>query len=42
MLLPVYLMIGVYKAQKIKPGHAVWIGFIAAVVYQVRFLVFNR
>jgi hypothetical protein len=43
LVLPVvYLVIGVSKAQKIKPGHALWIGFIAAVTYQVFFMVFNR
>jgi hypothetical protein len=42
VLLFVYLIIGVYKVHKIKPVHALWIGFIAAVVYQVVFMVFNR
>jgi hypothetical protein len=40
--LVVYLIIGVSKAQKIRLGHALWIGFIAAVTYQGFFLVFNR
>jgi hypothetical protein len=42
VLLLVYLVIGVGKAQKIRPGHALWIGCIAAVTYQVFFMVFNR
>jgi hypothetical protein len=42
ILLLVYLIIGVSKSQKIKPGHALWIGFIAACVYQGVFMVFNR
>ena len=42
VLLFVYLIIGVSKAQKIKWGHGLWIGFIAAVTYQVFFMVFNR
>ena len=42
ILLFVYLIIGVSRAQKIKWGHALWIGSIAAVVYQVVFMVFNR
>jgi hypothetical protein len=42
VLLLVYLIMGVYKVQKIKPVHSLWIGFIAAVVYQVVFMVFNR
>jgi hypothetical protein len=41
-LLCLYLILGVYQVQKIKPVHAAWIGFIAAVVYQVVFMVFNR
>jgi hypothetical protein len=42
VLLFVYLIIGVSRAQKIKSGHALWIGVIAAIVYQGVFLVFNR
>jgi hypothetical protein len=42
VLLFVYLIIGVGRAQKIKPVHALWIGSIAAIVYQVFFMVFNR
>lgn len=42
VLLFVYLIVGVQKAQKIKPVHALWIGSIAAIVYQVVFMVFNR
>jgi hypothetical protein len=42
ILLCVYLIIGVARSQKIKPGHALWIGFIAAVVYQGVFFIFNR
>ena len=42
ILLFAYLIIGVAKAQKIKFGHALWIGFIAASVYQLVFMVFNR
>jgi hypothetical protein len=42
ILLFVYLIIGVAKAQKIKFVHALWIGFISAMAYQVVFLVFNR
>jgi hypothetical protein len=42
VLLVVYLIIGINKAQKIKLGHALWIGFIAAATYQVFFMVFNR
>ncbi len=42
VLLFVYLIVGVYRAQKIKIGHALWIGSIAAVTYQTFFMVFNR
>ena len=42
ILLFVYLTIGVARAQKIKWVHAVWIGFIAAIVYQGVFFIFNR
>lgn len=42
VLLFVYLIAGVARAQKIKFVHALWIGFISAVAYQGMFLVFNR
>ncbi len=42
VLLCVYLIIGVYKAHKIKLIHSLWIGFIAATVYQGVFFIFNR
>ena len=42
ILLVVYLIIGVARAQKIKFAHALWIGFIAAIVYQGVFFIFNR
>lgn len=41
-LLVVLLIKGVGASQKIRPLHALWIGFIAAIVYQGIFLVFNR
>ena len=41
-MLVVLLIKGVGASQKIKPVHALWIGTIAAVVYQGFFLVFNR
>jgi hypothetical protein len=42
ILLFVYLIIGVARSQKIKFAHALWIGFLAAVVYQGVFFIFNR
>lgn len=42
MLLVVLQIIGVKASQKIKIGPAIFIGGIAAIVYQVLFLVFNR
>jgi hypothetical protein len=41
-LLVVLLIKGVGASQKIRPLHALWIGFMAAIVYQGVFLVFNR
>ncbi|MGE5377652.1 MAG: YIP1 family protein [Bacteroidota bacterium] len=42
VLLCIFLMIGVARSQKIKPGHALWIGLLAAVSYQGVFFIFNR
>lgn len=42
IMLVVQLILGTSKAQKIKPIHALWIGCIAAVVYQGVFFIFNR
>jgi hypothetical protein len=42
ILLVLYLVIGVRRVHKIKSGHALWIGFTSAVVYQGMFIVFNR
>lgn len=42
LMLAIQMIVGVARAQKIKPLHALWIGFIAAVVYQGIFFVFNR
>ena len=42
ILLFVRLIQGVRAAERIKPGHALVIGTIAAIVYQGMFLVFNR
>ena len=42
ILLFVYLIIGVASSQKIKLGHALWIGCIAAVTYQGVFFIYNR
>lgn len=41
-LLVVLLIKAVGASQKIKPLHALWIGSIAAVVYQGVFFIFNR
>jgi len=38
----VLCILGVSHAQKIKPVHALWIGSIAAVIYQGVFFIFNR
>lgn len=42
LVLVIQLIFGTAVVQKIKRRHALWIGFTAAVVYQVVFLVFNR
>jgi len=42
IMLVLQLILGVGKVQKIKPVHALWIGCIAAVVYQGTFFIFNR
>ena len=42
ILLFVLSILGVSRAEKIKLRHALWIGFIAAIIYQMMFLVFNR
>lgn len=42
ILLFVQLILGLSRAEKIKPVHAIWIGSVAAILYQVMFLVFNR
>lgn len=42
LMLCIQLILGLAVVQKIKRRHALWIGFVAAVVYQVTFLVFNR
>jgi hypothetical protein len=42
VLLFVLTILGVAHAEKIKLRHALWIGFIAAILYQGMFLVFNR
>ena len=42
VLLFVYLIAGVERAQKIKLKHALWIGSLAAIAYQGVFMIFNR
>jgi hypothetical protein len=42
ILLFALLIMGVRAAQRIKPGQAIFIGMVSAIVYQGVFLIFNR
>src|SRR6266545_6078348 len=42
ILLFALLIMGVRAAQRIKPGQAIFIGVVSAIVYQGVFLIFNR